>query len=468
MNRSISPKEHDRIHRTLGGFSATCIVVANMIGAGIFTTSGILSGMLPGSGWVLAGWVLGGLIALSGALCYAELASRMPEAGAEYAYLRDLYHPSLGFLTGWTSFFVGFSAAIAASAMGFSEYFFAGLQGRLPALAGTETVVLKKGAALVIIAAFTAVHYRGTRVGTRVQNPLTILKVAMVLGLALAGLLLGKGEWSNLAVIDVSGFRWTSVGTAMMLIMFAYSGWNASAYIAEELRNPCRTLAISLAGGTVIVIALYLALNLFIFRSVPFADAAGIIAIVEKASAGAFGQWMGKSLSLMISVALLSSLSAYIIIGPRVYYAMARDRMFLPFAAQIHPRFGVPSRSIAIQGAVAALLVLAGSFEQLLIYLGFALGIFPWLAVAGVFIARRRRVGEVEALKTPGYPVVPVFFLCSMLVLMVFAYVNRPLESTAAVITVLAGVPCYFIWGRSGGSGRDEKGITARSRPRGS
>jgi APA family basic amino acid/polyamine antiporter len=428
----------------IGLFSATSIVVANIVGAGIFTTSGILAGMLPGAGWVLACWAFGGLIAIAGALCYAELATRMPEVGGEYVYLKRLYHPSLGFLTGWTSFIVGFSAPIAASAMGFSEYLYAGLSSPV-------APIFKKLTAVAIIVVFTALHYRGIRAGTRVQNALTVLKIAIVLGLAAAGLALGGGNWANVLAegIKSGGFKWTAVGTAMMLVMFAYSGWNASAYIAGELKNPRRTLPISLAAGTGIVVVLYLALNVFIFRSLPYAEAGGVIAIVEKAAASAFGGWMGPGLSAMISLCLLSSLSAYIIIGPRVYFAMARDRMFFRFASRVNPRFGVPGASIVAQGAIAVVLVSIGSFEQLLVYLGFALGIFPWLAVAGLFIARRRRVGEENAVRVPGYPVVPALFLLVTLALMVVAFINRPFESSLAIATVLVGIPLYYLWIRS-------------------
>jgi APA family basic amino acid/polyamine antiporter len=194
------------------------------------------------------------------------------------------------------------------------------------------------------------------------------------------------------------------------------------------------------------VITLYLAVNLFIFRAAPFSDLAGVIPIVEAAAVRTFGEWMGKALSVMIGAALLSSLSAFIMLGPRVYFAMARDRLFFPFAASVSGRSGVPGRSILIQGGIAVLMVVVGSFEQLLIYIGFALGIFPWLAVAGLFIARRRRIGGEDVAAVRGYPVVPLFFLASSLALMIVAYVNRPLESTAAVVTVAAGVPCYYVW----------------------
>jgi APA family basic amino acid/polyamine antiporter len=433
------------VKREVGIVSAAAIVVANIIGAGIFTTSGILAGLLPGPGWVLACWVFGGVIAICGALCYTELATRMPREGGEYVYLSRLYHPVFGFLTGWTSLVVGFSAAIAASAMGFSEYFFSGLSDTSLRLGETGLAIVKKSAAALIIAVFTLLHYHGIRAGTRVQNTLTAIKIVIVLGLAAAGLAAG-GDRLPVPVAGEDGpWRWTGAGTAMLLVMFAYSGWNASAYIAEELKNPRRTVPVSLVAGTAVVIVLYVAINLFIFRSLPYEETKGVIAIVEKASVSVFGGWMGRGMGLLVSVALLSSLSAYIIIGPRVYFAMARDGLFFRFASVVHPKYRVPGRSIVLQGVIAATMVLIGSFEQLLIYLGFALGIFPWLAVAGIFVARRRGVGDETAVKTPGYPVLPAFFLLSTLALMVVAFVNRPVESTAAILTVAAGIPGYYL-----------------------
>ncbi|NIO28668.1 MAG: amino acid permease [Candidatus Latescibacteria bacterium] len=437
-----------QVKREIGALTATSIVIANIVGAGIFTTSGIMAGMLPGSGWILLCWIFGGLIAMAGALCYSELATRMPEEGAEYVYLRKLYHPLLGFLTGWTSFFVGFSAPVAASAIGFSEYLFAGLEQQAIEHAATPLAV-KKLTAIVIILLFTIVHYLGIRLGSGVQNFLTGIKIVIVLGLASTGLVIGSGYRSNLSFGNNDSFEWLAIGTTMMLVMFAYSGWNASAYIAGEVKQPRRTLPLSLLAGTITVIVIYFAVNLFIFRSLPYAELKGTIAVVEKASVSTFGNWMGRGLSIMIAVALLSSLSAYTILGPRVYFAMARDRLFFPFAAKVHPRYQVPGRSILLQGAIAAVMVFAGTFEQLLIYLGFTLGIFPWLAVAGLFIARKKHVGDDSAVRVPGYPLVPLFFLASTLGLMVIAYMNRPLESSAAVLTVLAGIPCYFLWVRA-------------------
>jgi APA family basic amino acid/polyamine antiporter len=435
----------EALERKLGTFSATAIVVANMIGTGIFTMSGLLAANLPSAGWVLLCWLFGGLIAIAGALCYAELATRMPEAGGEYVYLKKLYHPALGFLAGWTSLIVGFSAPIAAAAMGFSEYIYVGLDSQWLNLGPTQLVIFNKGIAVAVIFLFTFLHYFGLKLGARVQNVLTILKILIVAGLASLGLIFGNGSGPKLSLGGgTSGFM--AIGTAMMFVMFAYSGWNASAYIAGEIKRPKRTIPVSLIGGTSIVIVLYLAINFFIFRMVPYSDIQGVIPVVETAAAQAFGSGMGKVVSLLVGVGLLSCLSAFIMIGPRVYYAMAKDRLFFPFAADVHARYKVPGKSIIIQGMVAVVMVLIGSFEQLIIYIAFALNIFLWLAVVGIFIARKRKVGEESAVKAWGYPLIPLFFLITSLVLMVFNYVNRPLESSAAVLTVLFGIPCYLLW----------------------
>ncbi len=435
--------------RRYGVVTAGTIVVANMVGSGIFTTSGFMASLLPGPGWVIGCWLLGGLIALSGALGYAELATRMPRGGAEYVYLSRLYHPSLGFLTGWTSFIVGFSAPIALSALGLVAYLARGFGLEAGGLDAAATRWPYRAAAILVILAFTGLHYVGGRLGPRVQNGLTAVKVGIVIGIAAAGLAVAPESVPVPTTVLERPFDPLDFGTAMMMVMFAYSGWNGAAYIAGEVRRPRKTLPIALVGGTVVVIGLYLAVNVFIFAVAPWDRLEGVVTVVETAAVEAFGLGFGRVLSLLVGVALFSSLSAFVMIGPRVYHAMAEDGLFFGTAARVHPRFGVPSTAILIQGLVESLLVVLGTFEQLLVYLGFALGLFPWLAVAGLFVARARGVGEARAARVSGYPVVPLFYLVSSLGLMVVAFLNRPFESSAAIVTVGAGWPIYLAWERS-------------------
>jgi len=431
------------LQRKIGLTTATAIVIANMVGTGIFTTTGFIAGYLPNSMWVLFCWLLGGIIALSGALCYAELATRMPQVGGEYVYLKKLYHPALGFLTGWTSFFVGFSAPIAGAAISFAAYFMAGTNGAFANGVLTSAQV-QKILAIAVVLLFTAVHYLGVKPGSVVQNVLTALKILIIAGLSLAGIWLG-GDGTQLfpnepLSISVGGF-----GVALMFVMFSYSGWNASAYIAGEMVHPGKTLPRSLIIGTTVVIALYLLLNFFVLNELSFSQIEDTIAIVEKASTQAFGTGIGDTFGLLISIALLSSLSAFIVIGPRVYYAMAGDNQFFSFAGRVHPRYGVPGYSIIVQGMVASFMILIGTFEQLLVYIGFALNVFPWLAVLGLFKARKRKIGESTAVKIRAFPLAALFFLASSFFIMVTAVINKPVESGIAVLTVAAGVPIYFL-----------------------
>jgi APA family basic amino acid/polyamine antiporter len=417
-------------------WSAIMLIVANMVGTGIFTTTGIIAVNLPNAYLILACWLAGGLIALSGALSYTELSTRMPEAGGEYVYLKKLYHPVVGFLSGWTSFFVGFSAPIAAAAISFSVY-----------VLGHEAHSDPTGRFLAsgVILVLTFIHFAGLKTGAAVQNGLTIIKILIIAILATAGLMLVDRVDFVLPVEGLEKAGWAAYGPALLFVMFAYSGWNASTYIATELAEPRKTLQKSLLWGTLAVISLYLLLHIFILSAVPITALQGRINGVEIAAVSVFGPWLGEIFGWLVAVALLSSLSAYIMLGPRVYFAMAKDRLFFAFAGRIHKRYGVPSTAVLLQGAIAIAMILLGTFEQLLVYIGFALSLFPVLAVAGLFIARQRRIGETSVVRVWGYPIVPLFFIVTNILIMYFAFASRPLESLVAIATVMAGIPIYYL-----------------------
>ncbi|OGD27390.1 MAG: hypothetical protein A2028_03475 [Candidatus Aminicenantes bacterium RBG_19FT_COMBO_59_29] len=437
------------LERKLGLFPVTNIVIANMIGAGIFTTSGLLMSDLKDPLVMLGLWAVGGIIALCGALSYGELGAAIPKAGGEYAFLSRLFHPLFGFLSGWVSFFAGFSAPIAASAIGFSEYLtraFPGLLSLTHSGSSIEGTIVKKTLSVLVILVFTLIHARGIEVGARVQNFLTLLKVALIVGLIVLGFSLGRGDLGHLA--RGGGFRfdfggWKTIGLSLMWIMFAYSGWNASAYIGSEIKDPRRNLPRSLILGTGIVLALYLLLNVFYVYAVPPDKMAGVISIGGLAVGNLFGPSFERVLSVLIAVALFSSLSAFIILGPRVYYAMARDRCFFPFAAAVHPRHKVPAKSILLQGMIAALLVMFGTFDQILTYMGFSLGIFPILSVLGVF--KLRREGSTSY-RMPGFPFVPLLYVLAGSAILVLGFFERPVESSIALGMALIGIPFFFIF----------------------
>ena len=426
------------LKRTLGLFPTTNIVVANMIGAGIFTMSGLLMMDLLNPVLMISLWIVGGIIALCGALAYGELGAAIPQAGGEYTFLSKLYNPILGFLSGWVSFFVGFSAPIAASALGVTAYIFG----------ETDNRVLKKIFAILIIVIFTLIHRRGLELGAKIQNSLTVMKVALIVGLVFFGFLLGKGDMNHFSLGSTFNFDfagWKTIGLSLMWIMFAYAGWNASAYIGSEVKNPTKNLPRSLLLGTGIVLFLYICLNFFYVYAIPPADMGGVISIGKLAAGNLFGKSFEGVLSVFISFALFSSLSAFIILGPRVYYSMAKDRAFFKFAGEVHPKFSVPSKSILLQGGIAVVMVLFGTFDQLLTYMGFSLGIFPILAVLGVFKLRRT---NRSVSKLPGFPVTSLVYVISGICILVLAYFERPVESSIAIGTVLIGIPAYFLFKR--------------------
>lgn len=435
-----------KLERKLGLFSVTNIVIANIIGAGIFTTTGFIMGYLGNPLIMLLLWLVGGIIAFCGAIAFGELGAAFPEAGGEYIFISRLFHPLPGFLSGWLSLIVGFSAPIAASAIGFSEYLTWAFPNIEIQLAGeiVSPANFNRFLAILVIFVFTFIHSRGVVLGSKVQNVLTILKVVLVVGLIIAGFLVGKGSFDHLNTgsrftFDLSG--WKSVGLSVMFIMFAYSGWNSATYIGSEIDRPEKTIPWSLFISTGLVMVLYFLLNLFFIYTIPASEMVGEPEIGGVAAGLAFGETAKTVVSVLISFALFSSLSAFIILGPRVYYRMAKDGYFFRFVSTIHPKFKVPANAIYLQGGIAVILVLSGTFEQILVYMGFSLGIFPILAVLGVF---KLRMSGKSTLKLPGYPVVHIIFILSGISMLVLAYLERPTESSIAILTALSGIPVFY------------------------
>ena len=444
----------EKLQRKLGLFPATNIVVANMIGAGIFTTSGLLMSDLHDPKLMILLWALGGFIALCGAFSYSELGAAMPGAGGEYLFLSRLYHPIFGFLSGWVSFMVGFSAPIAASALGFSEYFSRAVPSFplwLENAGIMNPAMTKKLLAVSVILIFTFIHYRGIKYGARIQNVLTLLKVLLIVVLLIAGFGSGNGDFGNFGdgqktLSGLSGFK--TIGLSLMWIMFAYSGWNASTYLGAEIKNPSKTLPRSLILGTGIVVLLYLAINVLYVYSIKPDEMKDVISVGGLAMRNLFGIPAEILVSLLIAFALFSSLSAFIIIGPRVYYSMAKDGLFFKSAARIHKKFNVPSNSILFQCLIAVILAFSGTFEQVLTYMGFALGIFPVMAVIGVWKVRKQ---YPDAFRLKGFPFTQIIYIASGILILLLAFLERPVESSVAILTVAVGVPAYYIFKRKNG-----------------
>lgn len=436
-----SKKILNGLKKSLGYFSLTNIVIADMIGAGIFTTSGLLLGQLLDPRLLLVLWGIGGGIALCGALSYSELGANFPKAGGEYVFLSNLFGPLAGFLSGWISFFVGFSAPLAASSLAFSEYLIRTLpEGVLP----DQIELYKKATAIGIILIFTLIHFFGLKSGSRVQNMLTQIKIGLIVVLVVTGFVFGEGSFTHFRVQLTEGSGTVglkTMGLSLMWILFAYSGWNASTYIGSEIKNPVKNIPRSMITGTFLVTIFYLLLNTLYIYAVPAEEMKNVISIGGLAANNLFNYSMDRFFSLLIAVILLSAISSLVIIGPRVYYAMAQSGHFFKIAKKIN-RSSVPGMAILMQSGLAIVFVISGTFDQIITLLSFSLGIFPILAVSGIF---KLRVKRQSVLKMPGYPFFQLVFIMLSLIILVLAFMERPVESSISISLILVGIPVYYL-----------------------
>lgn len=420
--------------RALSGRTATLLVVASMIGTGVFTTSGLLLRDLASAPAVLAAWVLGGLVAMAGALSYAELVAAMPENGGEYHLLGAVYHPALGFASGVVSLVVGFAAPIAASAIAFGRY-----------LHAVAPEVPEQPAAALLVVALSSLHAWRVRLGSGVQDALTAFKIVLVVGFAVLGwlavrhpLLLGGGAQPALDAALSPSFA-----VALVYVTFSYSGWNAATYVAGELREPARTLPRALALGTLLVTLAYVALNAVFLASAPPHRLRGVVEIGHVAATHLFGPRAGAALSLVIALGLLSTVGALIMTGTRVLAAMGRDHGPLaPLARRTSG--GGPFVAVWLQAAIALALVLTASFDALLGYIGFTLSIFAALTVLGVVVMRVRAPSLARPYRAWGYPITPLAFVALMLWMIVHALLEEPLVGLAGLGTIVIALLAYL------------------------
>jgi len=437
--------------RQIGLLSATALVFSNMIGTGIFTTTGFLAGDLGDPSLVIAIWGVGAMIALAGALCYSELGVNFPSSGGEYVYLTEAYGPTWGFMDGWVSFFAGFSAPVALAALAFSEY----LSYVFPMLRSTNTMsvgILEIGpaqlAASALIAVFTVINFFGIQFVSSVQNVLSALKLAVLAGFLVLGFAVGKGDWSNFsqhAVRTSAAPIWEQFATSLIFIFVAYSGWNAATYVAEELREPEKTLPRALTLGTIFVAVLYALLNLLYIYATPLEQMKGVLRVGSQASERLFGVDVASLFSVLMAAGLLASVNALVTIGPRVYYAMAKNRAFFPAAAKVHEKWRTPVASIAMQGVCAVFMCLT-PFRDLMFYVGFLLNAFTALAVASLFVFRKRPGWRRLPVVSFAWPLLPVFFLVCGAWVAVSGLLLRPVVSITAIATVVLGAIVYKVF----------------------
>ncbi|MEA1997571.1 MAG: APC family permease, partial [Gemmatimonadota bacterium] len=447
--------------RRIGTWAAASLVVSNMVGAGIFTTSGFLLENLHSPLLMLGVWALGGALAMAGAASYAELGASLPNVGGDYIFLRKAYGPMFAFLTGWMSFFVGFGAPIALTALGFVEY----LTPVAPALTtqGHQPVAQFMGfsptvspghlAAIAVIWILTYIHYLGIRVSGRVQLSVTVLNLLLIVSLLLTALIFGKaGDWSHfygsVSIPDRPGASMTAmslsgmapaVAVSLVMVLYGYTGFNAAAYVAGEIKNPGKKLPLAIIAGTGLVVALYLALNAVYIYALPADKISGRIDVARLAATALTGGRAGALFSLVIAFCVLACCSAMVCIAPRIYFAMASDRLFPSFAARLSPKHGTPGYALLFQAVWASMLVILGTFSQLLTYCGFMLGLFTSLTIAAVFVLRRRAPELKRPYRVWGYPLTPALYLAICILMMGYVLFEKPGESLAGICIVSLG-----------------------------
>jgi basic amino acid/polyamine antiporter, APA family len=455
------------LERRLGPFDSAAIIVSNVIGGGILFTPPQVAAAVPHPWMFLGVWAVGGLLAFAGAMAYAELAALRPRAGGEYVYLRAAYGRFAAFLTGWTSFVAGFAGAMAASAVVLVLYldrFIPGVANTTPFFEIPLPIAPLSFSRQTLVASaavwlFAFVHIRGVGPGRVVGNVLATLKVTALLIFIAVGFSIGAGSTANFqhTAGPVAATGWL---LALIPVMFTYSGWNAAAYMAEEIRDPGRNVPLALGLGTVAVIAIYLLLNALYLYVMPVGELAAVRgSVLDVIADKLLGVRAGHIMGAVSIISLAAGINAWTFAGPRVYYAMARDGVFFPAAARVHARFKTPAASIVAQGVWATLLILTGSLDKLTTYVGFAITLFAGVAVAALFVLRAREPNAPRPFRAWGYPLAPaIFTLASILIvgnalwtdLIVPIMRDQPWGPSAAGFLVIGlGVPVYALLRKS-------------------
>ena len=430
--------------RRTGSWTAGCVLVSNVIGAGVFTTTGFLARDLGDPALIMGLWLFGGLTALAGALSYSELGAALPMAGGEYVYLRQAYGPLVAFLSGWSSLTVGFSAAIAAGSVGFAAYFVEMFQF------GTVSAHADKAFALILLWIVTAVHLTGSRSGGWLQRWLTGLNVGALLLFLMGAIVFGTGSWEHFTPDVRSTPGLGPIVVSFLFVSYAYCGWNAAVYIAGEVVEPGRAIPRSTIWGTLLVTLLYVAMNGVYFFALPIEVMAQppLLPIAKKAAAALFGPMSAMVIAAILCLSMASAVSAMVWAGPRIYYAMASDGLLPSLFAATSRRTGSPQTSILLQSAWSSVLILSGTFEKLVIYGGVVLAILSALAVAAVVVLRRKKPELARPYRVPLYPWVPAFYILVSVILVIYSMIERPVISLLGLITILAGIPLYLVWTR--------------------
>jgi APA family basic amino acid/polyamine antiporter len=429
------PANQSPLSTRIGVTTGTSLIIANMIGVGVFTTTGFMVGAIKSPVAVLFSWFLGGVAALCGALSYAELGAALPRNGGEYQFLSRIYHPAVGFVSGLASLVVGFAAPLALFSMVFGTY----LHNFVPAASPVAW-------GLALIAVLAVLHALHVGTGSRLHNLFTLGKVALIAAFIVGGVLYGDLSRLTAASEETVGhaLRSPMFAVELVYVSFAYSGWNTAAYMAGEFRNPVRDIPRAVLGGTAIVAVLYLGLNVVFLASCPMAEMANKKDVAQIAATSLFGERGGRIVAFMIMAGLVSTASSNIMAGPRVYEAMGLDYAALKFLS-VRRAGGGPVLAIALQTGLAAAMMLTSSFDGLLKYVSITLALFAGATVLGVLILRHREPNMPRPYRTWGYPVTPVVFLALEVWMIVFTVRDAPLTAAVCAGTIVLGLVLYAV-----------------------
>ena len=439
--------------RTLGLRDLILLTIGSVIGSGIFLVPGAVLSQV--GGFIIPAllvWLVGGVLSLLGALTYGELGAMKPEAGGLYVYIRDCFGRFPAFLFGWTLFFVISSGAVATLAVAFSAYL-----GEIVPL----TPLLAKLIAVLMITVVTVVNVVGTRASSDLQNWTTAVKVLGILLMSVVLLWLGRGFHGSgpaLWPAQFNGSLASGFGLAMIGVLWAYEGWQFVTYSAGEVIDAKRNLPLGLVIGTAALVGIYLIANFGYLAALGGAGVANSDRLAATAVSAVVSPAAAKLIAIMILVSIFSAANGIMLTSPRVYYAMARDRLFFQRLAEVHPRFQTPAFAVIAGAAWSAVLALTGTFEQLLTYVVFIGWIFYALAAASVFVYRRRAPDAVRPYRVPGYPLTPLLFIIAAAALVLNTIVTQPLRAGVGLGIVLVGAPAYLIWRTK--SGRAEQSQT--------
>ncbi len=437
-----------------GLYPAISIVVANMIGTGIFTSLGFLVMELHTGFALLMLWIIGGITALIGAMAYAELGTLMPRSGGEYHFLTRIFHPALGFVSGWVSFIVGFAAPTAAASMALSSYFVAAVE--LPW--GLDENIFKTALALLVILSLTVLHARYKRAGAGFQSIATSLKIIVLLLFIYLGWI-SQAQSSIEFTLNRESLQEIispPFAIALFFVSFSYSGWNAAAYIAGEIKQPGKNIPISLISGTLLVTLLYFGITWVFLKVIPIGLMYGRIEVGFLFGQCILGFHASRVMGILFSLLLLSTVSSLIITGPRITQVMGEDYPFIRWVAHTS-KMDTPARAIYIQAALAIVYLLSSTFEQMITYIGFTLNLMTMLAVLGMIILRQRKPNSpVRHYRLKPYPALPVLFLLVNAWIMVYGLIYRPLESVAGLLTAALGL---LVWRTMKGNFKGLSGV---------